>query len=424
MVAAVYLNPIGTNPAIWDGSAAGFNTSPGGGGSSTAATTTNTKVVFEGGTNPSSTVTVSGSRGASGLVIESGAFTFGGTNGANITVGGEGISNQSTVSGATTFGSSVGLTIGASQSWNNAASNALIAQGNVDGTGDLALRANSSGGIVLSGSVNQSGALSNNGTGSGTTTISGVIGTNVTGVTQDSATSRLILSGTNTYTGNTTVAEGELVVSGSIASSALTSVQSGGILSGAGTLGDTIIMSGGTGNPGASPGTQTIAGDLTWLGGGNYNWQIHDALGTAGQPLGWDLYDVSGILDLSALTLGSKFNINLWSLSGIGPDVNGNAFNFNAGQNYTWTIVATDLGIVGFDPAEFNINVVANNGTVGFSNALLGGVFGLQVTGNDLELTFTAAVPEPGTWAAAALLVIAAGALRIRKQWLRRESET
>jgi hypothetical protein len=404
VVAAVYLNPVGTNPAIWDGSAAGFNTSPGGGGSSTAATTTNTQVVFEGGTNPLSAVTVSGSRGASGLVIESGAFTFGGTNGANITVGGEGITNKSTVSGATTFGSSVGLTLGASQSWNNAASNALVAQGNVGGTGDLALRANAAGGIVLSGLVNQSGALSNNGTGTGTTTISGVIGTNVTGVTQDSATSKLILAGTNTYTGSTTVAEGELVVSGSIASSALTSVQNGGVLSGTGTLGDTIILSGGTGSPGSSPGTQTILGDLTWNGGANYNWQIHDALGSAGSSTGWDLYDVSGVLDLSALTIGSKFNINLWSLAGVGPDVDGNAFNFNPGQNYTWAIVATDLGIVGFDPAEFNINVVSANGASGFSNALLGGVFGLQVTGNNLELTFTAAVPEPGTWAAAALL--------------------
>ena len=171
------------------------------------------------------------------------------------------------------------------------------------------------------------------------------------------------------------------------------------------------ILAGGTGNPGNSPGTMTVAGDLTWLGGGNYNWQIHDALGTAGQPVGWDLYNVSGVLDLSALTLGSKFNINLWSLSGISPDANGNAFNFSATQNYTWVIVATGLGITGFDASEFNINVAANNGSAGFANDLLGGTFGLQVVGNDLQLTFTtAAVPEPGTWAAAALLVALASA--------------
>lgn len=59
--------------------------------------------------------------------------------------------------------------------------------------------------------------------------------------------------------------------------------------------------------------------------------------------------------------------------------MNGDAFNFDAMQNYTWTIVATDLGIVGFDPGEFNINVAPTNGAGGFSNALLGGVFGVRV---------------------------------------------
>ncbi len=414
---SVYWDPTGTNN-VWDGSTPDFNPSPDGGGTNTATTSTNTQVVFAGGTNPPSTVVVSGAQGASGLVIESGAFTFDGTNSASITVGSEGIANKANVTGATTFGSSVGLVVGASQAWSNAAATGLTAQGDVTGTGDLALRAGASGGIVLSGSVDHTGALTNNGAGSGTTTISGVIGTNVSGVTQNSATSQLILAGTNTYTGNTTVAEGELVVSGNIAASAQTTVEAGGVLSGSGTVGDTIILSGGTGSPGSSPGTMTVDGNLIWNGGGNYNWQIHDALGTAGAPLGWDLYDVTGTLDLTALTLGSEFNINLWSLSGISPDASGNALNFNPGQNYTWVIVATDLGVVGFDESFFNINVVPTNGTDGFSNALLGGVFGLQVTGNNLELTFSAsaAVPEPGTWAAAAVLVAAVVAVRLRRR--------
>jgi hypothetical protein len=414
VVAAVYWNSTGTNN-VWNGSNSDFNTSAGGGGSSTAATTTNTQVVFDAGTNAASTVVVSGSRAAAGLIIENGAFTFDGTNNAAIILGSGGIANESTVTGPTTFAPSVGLTLAASQSWLNAASNALVVGGNVSGAGDLALRADSSGGIVLSGLVDQAGALSNNGVGAGTVTVSGVIGTNVTGVTQDSATSKLILAGTNTYTGNTTVAEGGLIVSGSIASSALTSVQSGGTLSGGGTVGNTIILSGGTGSPGNSPGMMTVSGDLTFMGGGNYNWEIHDAEGAAGQLLGWDLYQVSGILDLGALTLGSKFNINLWSLSGASPDFSGDALNFDAGQNYTWTIVATSLGVVGFDPNEFNINIAASNGTAGFSNPLLGGVFAVRVSedGNNLQLTFSA-VPEPGTWAAAAILVLLAGALRMR----------
>lgn len=416
-VETLYWTPSGTNN-VWNGSAADFNTAAGGAGSSTAATTERTQVVFNGGTNPSSTVVVDGVRGAEGLVVENGTFTFEGTNSAAITVAAEGINNKATATGATTFAASVGLTLGASQSWDNDAASDLAAAGDVGGSGDLTLRANSVGGIVLSGLVDHAGSLVNSGTGGGTTTISGVIGGNVTGVTQDSATSKLILAGTNTYTANTTVAGGELKVTGDISSSALTSVENGGVLSGTGTVGDTSILSGGTGSPGNSPGTMNVDGNLVWNGGGNYNWQIHDVLGTAGAPVGWDLYDVTGTLDLTALTIGSKFDINLWSLSGISPDVSGNAVNFNPGQNYTWVIVATDLGVIGFDADFFKINVVATNGTDGFSNARLGGVFGVQVSGNDLQLTFTAAVPEPGTYAAAALLTALGGYLR----WKRRQA--
>jgi autotransporter-associated beta strand protein len=304
------------------------------------------------------------------------------------------------------------LTLAASQSWLNAASNALVVEGNVSGAGDLALHAGSVGGIVLSGLVNHAGSISNNGTGTGTTTISGVIGTNVTGVTQDSATSKLILAGTNTYTGNTTVAEGGLIVSGSIASSALTSVQSGGTLSGGGTVGNTIILSGGTGSPGNSPGMMTVSGDLTFMGGGNYNWEIHDAEGAAGQLLGWDLYQVSGILDLGALTLGSKFNINLWSLSAVSPDANGAAINFdNTLDEQSWDILVAVGGITGFDAADFNIRVNATNGTGGFANALApAGFFGIEQNGNVLSLTYT--VPEPSTYALLALAAGAAGYVR------------
>ena len=46
--------------------------------------------------------------------------------------------------------------------------------------------------------------------GAGGVTISAVIGTNVTGVTQNSATSSLTLSGVNTYTGTTSVSAGTL----------------------------------------------------------------------------------------------------------------------------------------------------------------------------------------------------------------------
>jgi len=414
VVSTVYWNPSDTNNT-WDGSTADFNTSASGTGSTSAATTTNTQVVFQAGTNPASTVVVSGARGASGLVIEDGLFTFEGTNNATITVAGDGILNSASVTGPTTFAASVGLVVAGSQTWSNAAGTTLLVESDVAGEGDLTLRAGASGDLALAGSVDHLGALINSGTGAGTTIISGVIGTNVTGVTQDSATSSLVLAGTNTYTGQTAVAAGHLIVDGDISASVLTTVESGGTLSGAGRVGDTIILSGGTGSPGNSPGTMFVEGDLTWIGGANYNWEIHDVLGTDGDLLGWDLYDVSGVLDLTALSVESRFNINLWSLSAVDADVNGPAVNFDAAQNYTWTIVATELGVVGFDPGYFNINVGAVNGTGGFANDLRGGFFSLSVQGSELQLNFTTAIPEPGTWAAAALLVAAALVLQRRR---------
>ena len=76
----------------------------------------------------------------------------------------------------------------------------------------------------------------------------------------------MILFGTNTYTGATTVNGGTLQVDGSIANSVLTTVNSGAMLSGTGIVGNTIIRSGGTlqpGNTGNPLGKLNFAGSLT-----------------------------------------------------------------------------------------------------------------------------------------------------------------
>jgi autotransporter-associated beta strand protein len=249
----------------------------------------------------------------------------------------------------------------------------------------------------------------NDGTSSGVISGSGGMTKNSAGV--------LSLSGVNTYSGATTVAAGTLVVDGSIASSAVT-VQNGGTLGGSGTVGDTTVQSGGTINPGNSPGTFNIAGDIDWLGGGNYNWQIAGVTGTAGTVSTWDLVSVAGVLDLTALNIGSKWNINLWSLESTGPDVDGAVTGFVNTQNYTWTIATAAGGIAGFNSSYFNLNTGANNDTAGFANGLGGGTFSLAQSGNDLNLIFTAAppIPEPGTWAAAALLAGGAAFMRWRKR--------
>ncbi len=210
-------------------------------------------------------------------------------------------------------------------------------------------------------------------------------------------------------TGNT------LVVNGTATNGPVT-INSGGILAGSGTVGSTTVNSGGTLSPGSSPGTLNIAGDVTWLAGGNYNWQILDAVGTAGTQ--WDLISATGQLDLSALSLGNEFNINLWSLASIGPDVNGNIANFNPGVPYQWLIATAAGGVAGFTGTDqFNINTGPFNGTAGFSNPF-GGTFSVTQSGNNLYLEYNAPLPEPGTWAVGALLVTAAAATA----WRRRRS--
>ena len=70
----------------------------------------------------------------------------------------------------------------------------------------------------------------------------------------------IILSGTNTYTGATTVdTGGKLSVNGSIASSSSLTVSSGGTIGGNGILPNTLIVSGGHLAPGNSIGQVTVA---------------------------------------------------------------------------------------------------------------------------------------------------------------------
>jgi autotransporter-associated beta strand protein len=247
---------------------------------------------------------------------------------------------------------------------------------------------------------------------SGNSTFAGTIDGG-TGLTKSGA-GTWTLSGASTYTGATTVSGGGLIVNGTNASA--TTVQNGATLGGSGTLASATIQSGGTIAPGNSPGTLTLTSGLTWAGGGNYNWQIFGVSGTAGATNTWDLISVTGgTWDITGLSSTNKFNINLWSLSGL-PDTTGALAGFNATQNYSWMILASG-GLSGtFNTNLFNINTSAINGTGGFVGAT--GLFSLAVDGNnDLFLNYTgagAAVPEPGTWAAGGLLLLLAAFARRR----------
>ncbi len=248
--------------------------------------------------------------------------------------------------------------------------------------------------------------------GGSTLTLSGAA-TGTGGITK-SGGGTLVFDAANGYSGPTRIDTGRLTLAaaGTVASSPLVAVAAGATfdvsaktggyavpagqtLAGSGTVdGSVAIGTAATLAPGASPGTLTVSSNATLGSGGNYNWQVYDAAGTAGSTTGWDLLSVGGGLDITA-TSGSRFNINLWSLSGVGPDVNGSALNFNSAQNGSWKIASAAGGITGFAADKFAVNTAATNGTAGFANDLAGGSFAVVQDGNDLVLRFTADAPEP-----------------------------
>jgi len=110
--------------------------------------------------------------------------------------------------------------------------------------------------------------------GSGSGVMSSVLANWETVTKTDSGT--WTLTANNTYSGTTSVNAGTLIVDGSIASSNLTTVNSGATLGGSGTVGATTINSGGTFAPGpiGSPGTMTVAGNLAFQSGAIYLVQV------------------------------------------------------------------------------------------------------------------------------------------------------
>ncbi len=106
----------------------------------------------------------------------------------------------------------------------------------------------------------------------------------------------LILAGNSSYSGATTVSAGRLLVNGSIASSSLTTVEAGGTLGGTGTVGNTAVNAGGILSAGLSPGTLTVAGDMTLNAGSTSVFEL-GAPGVVGGPSN-DLVVVTGNLSL------------------------------------------------------------------------------------------------------------------------------
>ncbi len=135
------------------------------------------------------------------------------TTGTSI-IAANGTGSGFTMSGAITLNGNLNV-----RTFNAGTTASVTLSGGVTGSGNLLINnlnngTGATGKITLSGTVNNTGTVTSQGTVTGTAgnVISGPIGANVTGVTQNSATCPLTLSGANLYTGPTTVSAGILVL--------------------------------------------------------------------------------------------------------------------------------------------------------------------------------------------------------------------
>ena len=328
-----------------------------------SASSSSTRVVTLSGTNAFTT----------GVTINSGVLALGSSGALNSTVGSE---NAITWGASTSSGTLRlnGNSVVVKSLTTNATAGTPIIE-NANATGSI---------LTIGNSTNADSTFAGvmrDGTGAGT------LGVNKVG------TGTLTLSGANTYTGATTISAGTLALTGSLTGSAVT-VGASGTLKGTGSTNGSLNISG-TVNPG-SAGVGTLTTGATDLKqGGTLNIQFFSGSGTAGST-GWDLLS-TGALTTSA-TSGSKFNINLVSITTLGADTTGAASVFSNASDQTFEIIRASSLATAFDASLFNLS------TVGFTNSLGGGSWSLTSSGNSIYANFAKFVAgtisywSAGTW--------------------------
>jgi fibronectin-binding autotransporter adhesin len=221
---------------------------------------------------------------------------------------------------------------------------------------------------------------------------------------------------TNGYTGTTVANGGILKVNGTLSSSDV-EIGSTATLMGSGTIGGNTLVAG-THSPGNSPGLQSFEGDLTYEPNATVVWElIGNTLANRGTS--FDGIDVGG-----KLTFGDPTNLVL-AFNLPESTVNwGNSFWGTSREGTNGWLVYSVAGstadqLIGFGNLVLNVQNWADATGNLLQNVRPGASFATYQDGNDVYLTYVAAVPEPatlGSLAAAGFCLLGFAALRRRRR--------